>query len=199
MKIICAKPGPFAQVGEIITITAERVPPSLAAQGYLACNGANVRIADYPELFELIGYNYGHFAITVPHRFPRLRKLFGLPVKYTVPNPYGPPEGFFQLPDYRPVVFDTSHLSPEMRAKIKGLPSLMAEAFYHVYELPERNALAKGFAFLNVDWFGGTYAPGEDATREQIETMLRAKRYIKPGKRYLVLGSPGYTFVLEPE
>ncbi len=81
------------------------------------------------------------------------------------------------------------------------------ETFYHVYELPDRGDLAKGFAFnggnpisfLNVDWFNGIPAfIGGPETEEMLRENLRTKKYIKPGKRYLVLGSPGFTFVMEP-
>lgn len=87
----------------------------------------------------------------------------------------------------------------------------MTETFYHVYELPARSDLSSGYCFgggnpipfLNVDWFGGTYQPLNgggpvSASRDDIEKMVRGKRYIKPDRRYLVLGSPGHTFVLEP-
>lgn len=81
---------------------------------------------------------------------------------------------------------------------------MSAETFYHVYELPERQELAKGFAFnggntigfLNVDWFS---TPPNPPSREEVEAFVRGKRYVKPGRRYLVLGSPGHTFVIEPE
>lgn len=83
----------------------------------------------------------------------------------------------------------------------------MTEQFYHVYELPDRDKLAPGYAFnggnpvpfLNVDWFGGPPPSMGEMGPEDIEAFVRQKRYIKPGKRYLVLGSPGHTFVMEPK
>lgn len=80
--------------------------------------------------------------------------------------------------------------------------------FYFIYELPGTAFLANGYTFnggkpiqfLNVDWFEG-YNPTKqrNASTDELNEFLGRKRYIKPGKRYLVLGSPGHTFVMEPK
>jgi hypothetical protein len=70
--------------------------------------------------------------------------------------------------------------------------------FMHVYRLPEK--LNSGFCFgggnpitfTNVDWFGG---PAE-MTREEIEKLIRKKRYCVPGHKYLVVSdTPERTFL----
>jgi hypothetical protein len=78
------------------------------------------------------------------------------------------------------------------------LPSRDPEqAFVRVYQLPEK--LTNGFCFgagvpitfINVDWFGAFVTDGKD----DLERVIRAKRYIKPGNKYLVLSDhPDFTF-----
>lgn len=65
-----------------------------------------------------------------------------------------------------------------------------------VYELPEK--MSDGFCFgggtpitfLNVDWF---HVPSEMAV-EKLTEFLRGKRYVKPGRKYLVIGPLTFTF-----
>lgn len=101
MFIICAKPGPFNTVGEILELSAVDILPASLAETHLPCNGDAVRITDYMELFDMIGYEFGHFAIIKIYPFRWLREFLMLPVSYTVENPVGPMPGYFLLPDLR--------------------------------------------------------------------------------------------------
>ncbi|UYQ71005.1 hypothetical protein OF122_13145 [Pelagibacterium flavum] len=79
--------------------------------------------------------------------------------------------------------------------------------FYYVYELPTRDRMANGFChsggnpipFLNVDWFedAGPVWGKEHQSAEQIEAFVKSKKYVRDGLRYLVIGSPGHSFVFE--
>jgi hypothetical protein len=80
---------------------------------------------------------------------------------------------------------------------------LREDDFFWVYELPPRHKLANGYCFgsgnpiifTNVDWCGAGGCPSLAAAKE----FLSKKRYIKPNRRYLVLGSrEGITFTIEP-
>lgn len=63
------------------------------------------------------------------------------------------------------------------------------DTMVYVYELPDE--LSTGYCFgggrpitfVNVDWFNGI----DGMTREMLETEVRGKLYIRPGKSYLVL------------
>jgi len=98
VHIICVTPGAFAPIGDIITWNNSNNIPT----GYMVCDGSELACADYPELFELIGYAYGHFALEVPRKGPRwFWRLLRQPVMKTVPHPNAPREGYFRLPDMR--------------------------------------------------------------------------------------------------
>lgn len=71
------------------------------------------------------------------------------------------------------------------------------EIFIRVYELPDK--LNGGFCFgggvpitfTNVDWFNGQ----ADMKRADVEKFVRGKKYVKPGRKYLVLSdTPEFTF-----
>ena len=65
-----------------------------------------------------------------------------------------------------------------------------------VYEMPEK--LSDGFCFgggkpitfMNVDWF---HVPA-DMTVEKLTEFLKTKRYIKPGRKFLVVGPLTFAF-----
>lgn len=76
--------------------------------------------------------------------------------------------------------------------------------FVAVYEIPccmtDGYCVGHGvpIVFRNVDWF--TVAASDE--RERIVAFIRAKRYIRLNRRYLVLSrdpASDWTFVIEPE
>lgn len=98
--IICSKPGSFRIVGEIISWPGSNLP-----EGYQLCDGVTLQIAEYPELFEIIGMTYSPEPFVYTHyRLQWLRRMLHLPLYRCDYNPEALPQGMFRLPLLTPRV-----------------------------------------------------------------------------------------------
>jgi len=80
----------------------------------------------------------------------------------------------------------------------------------HVFELPPRDSLEKGFLFGGgkvvqarfVDWFNPFQVPPEIQTWDEWESTLRSfllkKNYVRPGYDYCLITGTGRGFVFAP-
>jgi Phage Tail Collar Domain len=83
-KLLCgfvAAPA-IVRIDRLMSLPRAPWPPIRRVGDSLFCNGALVRIADYPELFSVIGQSYG----AAPGRFrlPDLAPSFVPPLRYTI-------------------------------------------------------------------------------------------------------------------